>query len=93
MRKVNVISFGLALGGVVGLWHLCWIALVALGWAQAVIDFVFRVHFIQPALHVEPFVPATAAILIVLATAAGFTAGVVLATAWNWLQRRSPTTD
>jgi hypothetical protein len=87
MQKINALNLGLALGAVVGLWHVCWAVLVALGWAQALIDFILWMHFINPVLHVGPFVPGTAAILIVVTSATGFVAGYLLATAWNWLHR------
>ena len=37
--RINVGKAGLVLGAVIGGWHLCWSALVALHWAQPVARF------------------------------------------------------
>ncbi len=63
--RMNVCKAGLVLGFVLGGFHLCWSILVALGWAQPVIDFVFWMHFIKPIYVIEPFAIAKAAILLV----------------------------
>jgi hypothetical protein len=91
MRKISAMRLGLALGAVVGFGHICWAVLVATGWAQAVLDFVLWMHFIKPVLQVGPFVPATALILVVVTSGAGFVGGVVLGAAWNWLHRADAT--
>jgi hypothetical protein len=70
-----------------GLWHLAWVALVAAGWAQAVIDFVLRIHFIRPSLQIEPFYFGTGATLVVVTTGIGFVLGYVLGLTWNLLHR------
>jgi hypothetical protein len=85
---INPIKSGLALGAVMALWHLTWSLLVALGWAQSFIDFVFWIHFIKPVYVVQPFNPATAAILIGVTAAIGFAVGVVFAVLWNWFHKR-----
>lgn len=88
MRRINALNAGLAVGSVVGLWHVMWSALVAVGWAQVVIDFVFWMHFIKPVLLVQPFNLGTAAVLVAITLTTGFALGYVLAAAWNWLAPR-----
>jgi uncharacterized membrane protein len=91
MRKINAFKLGLVIGAVFGLSHLIWAALVAVGWAQGVLDFALWAHFIGPAPRIEPFAIGTAAILVVVTSAVGFVIGVLLGTIWNWLHRRQST--
>ena len=79
---------GFVLGAVVGLWHLSWSLLVAFGWAQPFIDFIFWMHFIKPVYVVQDFTSTTAVILVVLTTLMGFVVGWIFGTLWNWLHRR-----
>ncbi len=72
-------GFALLLGG----YHLLWVALVAVGWAQPVIDFVFRLHFLEPVLVVTPFTLGPAAGLVVLTAAIGAAFGWLIAAIWN----------
>ncbi len=80
---MSVGKAGLALGIVMGGWHLCWSILVAVGWAQPLIDFVFWMHFIKPIYVIEPFALARAAILIGVTSGVGFVIGSVFALVWN----------
>jgi hypothetical protein len=85
MRTINPVKAGLAFGVVLGLFHLCWAALVAFGVAQAVIDFILGLHFIAPFMTVQPFALPTAAMLVAITALIGFAIGVVFAISWNAL--------
>ena len=63
--------------------------LVAVGWAQAVIDFLLWAHFIKPIYVVEPFEGFRAAILIAMTVTIGFFLGAAFAVVWNiWAKFR-----
>jgi hypothetical protein len=87
MTHVRPITAGLALGLFAVATHAAWSLLVLSGWAQPLIDFVFRLHMLQPTFHVAAFDWATAAGLLVYAAAAGFIFGAVLAACWNGFVR------
>ena len=77
------------LGAIIGLWHVTWSLLVAAGWAQPVIDFVFWMHFIKPVYVIQPFNLGTATVLVVVTVVIGFVVGSVFAVLWNWFHKRS----
>lgn len=87
MEPVNPNKAGLVLGSVAGGWHLAWSLLVALGWAQPVIDFIFWMHFIKPVYVIGPFSLGTAAILVVVTALAGYALGCIAGLLWNRLHR------
>lgn len=35
--------------------HTCWVILVALGAAQPLLDFIFKLHMLNPPFHVQAF--------------------------------------
>ena len=84
---MSICKAGVVLGIVLGGWHLCWSILVALGWAQPVINFVFWIHFIKPIYVIEPFEIGRMLILLVVTTAVGFAIGSAFAWIWNLLHR------
>jgi hypothetical protein len=61
--------------------------LVALGWAQPVLDFVFWMHLIQPVFVIRPFSLSAAAALIVFTSVVGFVMAFLFALLWNRLHR------
>jgi hypothetical protein len=79
MTRIDPTKSGLVLGAVIGLWHLTWSLLVALGWAQPFIDFVFWMHFIRPVYVIQAFNPTIATILVVVTAGIGFVIGSVFA--------------
>ena len=85
MKAIHPLKAGFTLGLLIGAWHLSWVILVAIGWAQAVIDFVFWMHFIKPVYVIAPFNLANAVILVVVTFAGGFIIAWVFSLIWNRL--------
>lgn len=87
MGTVNPNKAGLVLGMLVGGWHLLWATLVAVGWGQKILDFVFWVHFLKPPYTVGPFSAGVTALLIGLTAVLGYLIGYILGVLWNWIHR------
>jgi K+-sensing histidine kinase KdpD len=85
IRRINKNRAGIVVGSLTGLWHLIWSLLVAFGVAQAVINWVFRLHFIQPPYTITAFNVVTAVTLIVVTSVIGFVVGWLFGAIWNWL--------
>lgn len=85
MRHISPARTAIAVGVVVALWHLIWVALVGLGWAKPVMDFILQLHFINLQYSLAPYAATTAATLIVLTFAVGAAFGLAFAVVWNWL--------
>jgi len=75
--------FAILLGG----WHFLWSALVAAGWAQPLIDFIFWIHFIRPVYVIEKFNPGVALLLIGVTAAVGYAVGWCFGVLWNKLHK------
>ena len=85
--RMSIGKTGIVLGAVFGAWHLSWSILVALGWAQPVIDFVFWMHFIRPVYVIEPFEIGRAALLLAVTMGLGYAIGATFASIWNALHK------
>ena len=83
MRSLDPYRTALVLAALVGGWHLLWSALVLLGWAQPVIDFVFWIHFLKPVYVVEQFEIGRSLILIAVTAAVAGTVGYCFALLWD----------
>ncbi len=81
--KVSPIRVGVVLGVVMGIWHAGWAALVAIGWAQTLIDFILYIHFIKLPLTVETFELTRACLLMGVTSLLGFALGIVAGLTWN----------
>jgi hypothetical protein len=68
-----------------GSWHLLWSVLVAAGWAQPIIDFIFWIHFIRPVYVIQKFNIGIALLLISVTAAVGYVIGWCFAVLWNKL--------
>jgi hypothetical protein len=78
---------GLVFGALLGLFHAAWSLLVAVGGAQALVDFILRVHFIDLPVRIAPFQISLAATLVIVTSVVGWVGGVILALLWNRLHR------
>lgn len=85
--ETNCHKAGLALGGLLGIWHLLWALLVAVGLAQPLLDFMLDLHFLRNPYVVEPFRIGTAALLVIVTAVVGYAFGWVFASIWNRLQK------
>ena len=85
MLQTNKLA--LVLGALMGGFHLLWAMMVALGWAQTLLDFIFRMHFIQPIWVIQPFDIETAILLVVVTSAIGYCIGLIFALTWNSVHR------
>lgn len=87
MGPVNPNKAGLVLGSLVGGLHVLWAILAALGWAQPVVDFIFRIHFMKPVFVVDAFSFGTALILIAVTASIGYAVGCIFGVLWNKIHR------
>ena len=84
---INPLKAGLTFGALLGACHFFWSLMVALGWAQPLLDFVFWMHFFQPVFVIRPFSLTAAAALIVFTSISGFVIAFLFAVLWNRLHR------
>lgn len=86
--KLNASSVGLGLGAFVGLVHAVWALLVAAGYAQGWLNWIFNLHFLDNPYIVDVFDLGRAVTLVVVTFVVGYVAGWVFATVWNYLVGR-----
>ncbi len=87
MERISLMKSGLVFAVLLGTGHLLWAALVALGWAQAIRNFVFWMHFLKPIYVVGEFYAGTALLLVVSTAGIGFVLGCAFAFQWNRIGR------
>lgn len=75
-------EFNLRLG-----WYVL-ACLVAVGWAQPLIDFIFWLHFINPVYVIGTFNVGTALLLIVITTGIGYAMGFIFGVIWSRIHRQ-----
>lgn len=86
MAKLSTTTTGLVLGAIMGDVHLFWSLLVAAGWGQPIMNFIFWMHFIKPIYLIEPFESIRAISLVVVTSIIGFVIGWAAAWLWNRLR-------
>ena len=85
--QINPMRLGLIIGIFLAAIHITWAAMVAIGWAQPLMNFVFWVHFITPPYQIEPFEVGRATLLAGFTFAVGLVLGSVGAVLWNRLAK------
>ena len=83
MMTLNKKQAGLTLGTISALYHFLWVLVVALGYGQSLLDWVYSMHFIDSAQLVGTVNFGTAAIGIVKALICGYVTGWIFASLWN----------
>lgn len=84
---MNPNKVGFVIGALIGSWHVAWIILILLGWAQPILNFIFWAHMIKPVYLVKPFDISAAVTLIIVTTALGYVLGFAGAVIWNRLHQ------
>lgn len=87
MNHLNPKKTGLAVGKLIGGVHVIWSVLVALGWAQALVNFSLWAHMVSLPVVIEAFNLTAAVTVILVATAIGYVLGYAFAHIWNYLHR------
>ena len=87
MVTINPNRAALIIAILLGGWHLLWSVLVAVGWAQSLIDFIFWIHFIRPVYVIERFNIGIALLLIAVTAGIGYAIGWSFAVLWNKLHK------
>lgn len=85
--EMNKTRAGLILGAFLGLFHLVWAIMVAVGFAQAILDFIYKIHFLNNPFTIQAFSVGNAALLVLVTAAVGFVGGWILAFLWNALRK------
>lgn len=80
---INPTKTALTIGAFAGGLHLVWSIFIALGWAQALVDFKLWVHMISVPIVVKPFELSTAATLVIVTAIVGYVVGHIFALIWN----------
>ena len=83
MKRIHPHSIGLVFAVFLGVWHILWSLLVAVGAAQPVIDFIFRLHMITPPYKIAAFNLGTAAGLVLVTAGIGYVGGWAGGVIWN----------
>lgn len=83
MHNINPNKVGFAFAILLGSLHFIWSVLVFFGIAQALLDFIFRLHMLAPVMTVDSFSVTLAFALILVTAIIGYFIGYLFAIIWN----------
>lgn len=86
--KLNEHKTGLSLGIFVGSLHLLWAVLVALGFAQTLVNLSMSWHMLQSVGTVAPFNLTNALVLVLVSALVGYAVGYGFAVVWNKVREK-----
>lgn len=89
MEKLSQSKVALVVAAFLGGFHLLWAVLVATGYAQAIMDWVYWVHFLNNPFVLDVFDPTRAAMLVVFTSVVGYVGGWIFATLWNSMLKKN----
>jgi len=81
--NINKNKTGLTFGLLMASIHLIWGLFVAIGIAQIIVDFIFRIHMLSIPVLVLPFSFTKVLILIIITFIVGYVFGWLMAFFWN----------
>ena len=87
---VNQHKLGLLFGAFMGALHVEWVGLVLIGWAKPLLDWVFRLHFIDASVTILPFSIGSAIALVIATSVVSYASGWILGFIWNGLHGQFP---
>ncbi len=88
MKKLNSANVALVVGSTAAALHVVWALVVALGWAQGLLDFIFSLNFMSNPFIMQPFDLGKAILLIVVTFVVGYAVGWVFGWIWNTLAKK-----
>ena len=84
---MNKHKAGLTLGALLGFVHLVWGIMVAFGFAQTYLNWIFGLHFLNNPFEVGVFSLTTAATLVVVTFVVGYIVGWLFAYFWGMVKK------
>ena len=87
MNRLRPMRTGGELALIAGVFHFCCAIMIAMGIAQPLLNWVFRLHMITPPYIVEEFAPLRAVGLVIYSSIMGFVTGAGFAWVWNRMHR------
>lgn len=87
MKGLNAKKVGLAFGFFFSGWHLGWIVLILIGFAQPLLDFIFWAHMISNPYQITGFNITQALTLVIITFIFGYLVGWIFSWIWNKLQK------
>ena len=87
MNNINANKVGLTFGALIGGGHLVWSVLIAIGWAQPLLNFIFTLHMIKSFIVVSSFDIMLAGTLVIITAIIGYVVGYIFSLLWNWFHQ------